>query len=350
MEEALLRVGIPYKVVGGHALLRPPRDQGCPRLPEGGDQPGRRGVGEAGAQRAQAGRRRQLRRAARRLGHRPRRAVRRGAALGPGGRRHRPGHRRHRRVPAACSTTSSELRADGPGPHARGGARAQRLPRRAPGRALRRGRRAPREPGRADRLRPGVRGRSRSSSSRSSLVADTDDLPDPRERLGRPDDHARREGPRVPQRLHPRHGGRRVPAPPCPRRAGRDRGGAAALLRRHHPGPPAPLPHERVEPHALRVHPVQPAEPVPRRDPRRAPAHGRGLTRPAAPPGAARGPVASCGLVGLRPHPGHGPRPHRRQRPQRPRPAGRDRPARPAPTASGSGPATTSATPGGAKA
>ena len=38
----------------------------------------------------------------------------------------------------------------------------------------------------------------------------------------------------------------------------------------HHPGPGAALPHPRVEPHALRRHAVQPAEPVPRRDPRRA--------------------------------------------------------------------------------
>ena len=52
------------------------------------------------------------------------------------------------------------------------------------------------------------------------------------------------------------------------RRARRARGGAPARLRRHHPGPRAAVPHPRLGPHALRRHPVQPAEPLPRRDPR----------------------------------------------------------------------------------
>ena len=53
-----------------HPLLRPARGQGRPGLPEGRGQPGRRGRGQAGPQRAQAGRRRHHHRPARRLGQR----------------------------------------------------------------------------------------------------------------------------------------------------------------------------------------------------------------------------------------------------------------------------------------
>ena len=48
------------------------------------------------------------------------------------------------------------------------------------------------------------------------------------------DDAPRRQGPRVPDRVHDRHGGRRLPALARARR-GRARGGAAARLRRAHP-------------------------------------------------------------------------------------------------------------------
>ena len=70
---------------------------------------------------------------------------------------------------------------------------------------------------------------------------------------------------------------------------GRARGGAAPLLRRHHPRPRAALPDPRVVPHAVRRHPVQPAEPVPRRDPRRR------WSRSPRPAGAASAPVAVRG-------------------------------------------------------
>ena len=49
--------------------------------------------------------------------------------------------------------------------------------------------------------------------------------------------------------------------------AGAARGGAPAGLRRHHPGPRAAVPQPRLEPDAVRLHAVQPAEPVPRGDP-----------------------------------------------------------------------------------
>ncbi len=58
--------GVPHPqrhpVQGGrrHPLLRPPRDQGRGRLPEGGGEPGRRGGGQAGPQHPQAGRRRRI--------------------------------------------------------------------------------------------------------------------------------------------------------------------------------------------------------------------------------------------------------------------------------------------------
>ena len=65
-------------------------------------------------------------------------------------------------------------------------------------------------------------------------------------------------------------GRRRVPARAQPRRSRRARRGAAALLRRHHPRRAAPLPVPRVEPHDVRLDRLPPAEPVPRRDPRRA--------------------------------------------------------------------------------
>ena len=44
VEENLTRMGVPYKVDRRHPLLRPARDQGRARLPEGGGQPAGRGV------------------------------------------------------------------------------------------------------------------------------------------------------------------------------------------------------------------------------------------------------------------------------------------------------------------
>ena len=85
---------------------------------------------------------------------------------------------------------------------------------------------------------------------------------------GHADDPAHRQGPRVPRRVPDRARGRRVPARAQPRRPRRARRGAAPLLRRHHPGPRAPLPVPRVEPHAVRRHRLLPTQPVPGRDPR----------------------------------------------------------------------------------
>ena len=53
-------------------------------------------------------------------------------------------------------------------------------------------------------------------------------------------------------------------------RARRAGGGAAPRLRRHHPGPRAAVRHPRLEPQPVRLDAVQPAVAVPRGDPRRA--------------------------------------------------------------------------------
>ena len=108
-----------------------------------------------------------------------------------------------------------------------------------------------------------------------SLVSDTDDLDDD-DQLGHAHDPALGQGPRVPGRVPHRAGGRRLPPPALAHRARPARGGAAARLRGHHPGPPAPLPHPRLEPDTVRRHPVQPAQPLPRRDPRRIDPRRRG--------------------------------------------------------------------------
>ena len=93
--------------------------------------------------------------------------------------------------------------------------------------------------------------------------------------LGHAHDAAHRQGPRVPGRVPDGPRGRRVPARARARRPRGARGGAAALLRRHHPGAGAPVPLPRVEPHAVRRDRLLPAEPVPRRDPRGARARDR---------------------------------------------------------------------------
>ncbi len=60
------------------------------------------------------------------------------------------------------------------------------------------------------------------------------------------------------------------PAQPCAHRTDRDGGGAPARVRRHHPSDATSVRVARVESNALRQHAVQPALTVPRRDPRRA--------------------------------------------------------------------------------
>ena len=150
-----------------HPLLRPARDEGRAGVPEGGGQPGRRGQRQAGAERAQAGRRRHDGRSARCVGQRPRRHLparrcatpRRRASSGAALR----GIRALRR-PAATGWRRPSRKARR---RAARGARALRLPRRAGGRAQRGGRRAAGEPRRAGRLGPGVHRRSTTSWSRS---------------------------------------------------------------------------------------------------------------------------------------------------------------------------------------
>ena len=66
-EHARCARGIPYKVIGGTRFYDRREVKDALAYLQGGREPGRRGVGQAGAQRAQAGRRRQHRRPARRV-------------------------------------------------------------------------------------------------------------------------------------------------------------------------------------------------------------------------------------------------------------------------------------------
>ena len=164
------------------------------------------------------------------------------------------------------------------GTAAPGAARALRLPRGPRGGAHHRIRGQAREPGGAGGSRqrgrvgrrvprvdqPGVR-RRRPRRGRSIV--------------GGAHDPACRQGPRVSRRVHHRAGGRGLPPPALAHRARPARGGAAARLRRDHPSPPAPLPHPRLEPDTVRWHAVQPAQPLPRRDPRRIDPRRRGPCR-----------------------------------------------------------------------
>ena len=75
-------------------------------------------------------------------------------------------------------------------------------------------------------------------------------------------DAAHGQGSRIPGRLRGRAGGGDLPALPLPLRAERARGGAPPLLRRHHPGPPAPGHLARLVAHDLGPHPARHAEPL----------------------------------------------------------------------------------------
>ena len=77
---------------------------------------------------------------------------------------------------------------------------------------------------------------------RLSLLSEADEEHRRAERPGLADDHARRQGPRVPGGDHARDGGRPVPAQPRQRGRSRPRGRAAPLLRRHHPRREAAVP------------------------------------------------------------------------------------------------------------
>ncbi len=69
---------------------------------------------------------------------------------------------------------------------------------------------------------------------------------------GLTDDHAHRQGPRVPGGLPGRDGGRHLPPHALPRGPGGAGGGAPPLLRGHHPGRTAPLHLPRLVPPGLR--------------------------------------------------------------------------------------------------
>ena len=104
-----------------------------------------------------------------------------------------------------------------------------------------------------------------------SLVADTDELPD-----GEIEDQVvlmtlhSAKGLEFPVVFLDRGRGGRLPAQQGAHRARRAGGGAAAGLRRHHPRPPAALRDARLESQPVRFDAVQPAVAVPRGDPRRA--------------------------------------------------------------------------------
>ena len=72
-----------------------------------------------------------------------------------------------------------------------------------------------------------------------ALVADSDQIPDDGRgrRRHHPDDAAHRQGPGIPGRVPHRHGGRRLPAHARARPGQGAGGGAPARLRRHHPRP-----------------------------------------------------------------------------------------------------------------
>ena len=116
------------------------------------------------------------------------------------------------------------------------------------------------------------------------------------------------------------------------------RGGAPPLLRRHHPGPPAPLPEPRLEPDALRRHPGTTRqsrflEEIPRRSSRwsraaalsagagrRAPSAGaagrRGAAGPARPTAAVRRRSGATATTWSRPRCGRRPPAERGRRPR----------------------------------
>ena len=280
IEEAMMRLAVPYKVVGGtrfydrrevkdamaylRAIVNPVDEVNVKRvlnIPK-------RGIGDASIAKVDA------LAAAEGIGFVDAlRRVRRG-------RRHRPGGARHRLVRRACSTSSA--RWSPPTPTAR--SRWRRRPGDVLQAALERsGYLAELEAedtvesaGRLENLGELV-GSAREFTQidefLEQVVAGRRHRRPARRRgrgPGRADDAALGQGPGVPRRVPHRGRGGRLPAQPRPDRARRAGGGAPPRLRRHHPGPRAPVRHPRLEPQPVRLDAVQPAVAVPRGDPRRA--------------------------------------------------------------------------------
>ena len=269
VEESLVRVGHPLPRGRRHEVLRPPRDQGHPRLPARAGEPRRRGELAAHRQHAQARRRRHVDQPGRRLRAGRGAHVPRGAARGERRRRHRQGARRHPRparaaggvrgapdggvgdvVEAVLSRTGyvAELEAER-SIEARAASRTCRsswaCAASSTRRSTRRRRRASRpSPAWARPRTPRATSASRRARPRPgvprgvSLVTDLDaDAEGGEQSVGHADDAAHGQGSRVPRRVHDRHGRRRVPPRAIARRSRRARGGTPPLLRRHHPGP-----------------------------------------------------------------------------------------------------------------
>ena len=102
-----------------------------------------------------------------------------------------------------------------------------------------------------------------------ALVADADSRKDEDGGFGDTDDAAQRQGPGVPRGVHRGLRGRRV-SPLAGARRRRSGGGAAPLLRRGDARDAQALPHPCAPPRGVRRAGIRPAQPLPRRDPRRA--------------------------------------------------------------------------------
>ena len=304
-EEVFIRVGMPYKVVGGvrfyerrevrdalaylRMLVNPADEISLRRVLN----TPKRGIGDRAVECVQA------------LADRDRITVlggaaprRRGARAGDPVAQGDRGLRRHGRRAAVDGR-----RRRAPRRGARVGAGALRLPCRARGLRRPAGRDPRREPRRAGRRRAGVlrrpgrrsvrrprRRRRRHRRARPVRLpraggAGRRRRPDPRRprrrglRGGHADDPAHREGPGVPGRVPDRPRGRRLPARPVPGRPARARGGAPAGVRRRDPRPQRLYVSRAVVRSAWGAPVAQPGLPVPRRAPGRpgrlAPYRGR---------------------------------------------------------------------------
>ena len=264
-----MRLGVPYKVVGGTRFYDRREIKDAMAYLRAVVNPADEVERQARAQRAQAWRRRCQHRQARRARRGRWRRFRRGAAPAPTtpaspGRRGAASSRS-----SACSTSLarwSAPRTSDPGDLLHAALRPVRLPRRAGGGGHRRVSRSVGEPQRARRVGTGVHRARRVPRAGGARRRHRRDH---RRRPGRADDAALGEGARVPRRVPDRCRGGRVPARSGAERARRAGGGAAAGVRRHHPRPRAPLRDPRVEPQPVRVDAVQPAVTVPGGDPRR---------------------------------------------------------------------------------